>query len=114
MTSSRWICGSPTRKKSNSPLCTPTDMRRLTPPADELGAPDRAQLAAHAGRGAHRSNGVVLAREEEQHGVAAPLDQVPALPAGVGEQRREGGVEDVAQLLGAHRAPAVPAARPAP
>ena len=39
MTSSRWICGSPTRKKSNRPLCTPTDMRRLTPPADELVRP---------------------------------------------------------------------------
>ena len=103
MTSSRWICGSPTRKKSNRPLCTPTDMRRLTPPADELGTPDRAQLAAHVGRGADRPDGVVLAGEEEQHGVAAPLHQVAALTAGVREQRPEGGVEDVAELLGAHR-----------
>jgi hypothetical protein len=32
ISSSRWIFGSPTRKKSKSPLCTPTDMRRVTLP----------------------------------------------------------------------------------
>ena len=56
-TSSRWRAGSPTRKKSKSPLWTPTDIRSTTAP-DDVGirptrrSVDRIRWEARAARGA--------------------------------------------------------------
>ncbi len=43
--SSRWISGSPTRKKWNVPLWMPTDIRSVTRPEPVLTLPIRASRA---------------------------------------------------------------------
>ena len=69
--------------------------RRRRDPAD---APHGGPHPEHRPCGTQR---VVGALEEQRHGISAPLDQVGAIGLGHVQQRREGGVEDVAHLLGA-------------
>ena len=102
-TSSRCSAGSPTRKKWKVPLCRPTDILQLHPPADDWARPAVRSSVAHVHRGADRPGGVVGAAEQQQDGVATPLHQVAPLAPRVGQQRAEDGMEDVAQLLRADR-----------
>ena len=62
---------------------------------------DHAQRRPHPVGRAGCAVRVVVPLEEQQHGVAAPLDQVGAVVADLGEQAGERRAEDVAHLLGA-------------
>ena len=61
---------------------------------------DRPQRGPHVVGGGAGAGRVAGAGEQQQDGVATPLHEVGALAPGVGEQGREGGVEQVAHLLG--------------
>ena len=67
---------------------------------------DRAQRPAHLERRARRARCVVVALVEQQQRVAAELEQAAALRVGDGEQRREGRVHDLGDLLRAGSAEA--------
>jgi hypothetical protein len=71
--------------------------------------PDLRDPPLHLDGGAARPRGMVVAAEEQQDGVAAPLDEPRSLDVGGGEQVGEAAVERVAHLLRAD----LPAAREA-
>ena len=89
------------RKRWKRPEWIPTDMRRVARPADVLHRAHPLQRMPHAVGRAARADGMVPAAEQQQHGVAAPLQQVGALLVRRGQEPHEGVVEDVAHLLGA-------------
>ena len=97
--SSRWM--PPTRKKWNSPLWTPIETRSRTGPAEveRRRMPVERLLHPHGRRAC--AQGVVLAPEEQQDGVAAELQQVGVVGVGAPDQLREGGVDHAGYLLGA-------------
>ena len=98
-TNSRW--DSPTRKKLNRPLWTPTDMR------SEMRLPQHGEATDHAERPAHLNGrqagpGLVrLAREVDEQRVTAELEQAAAVGHGQVEKRDEAGVDRRGELLGA-------------
>ena len=61
---------------------------------------DPSEHPVHAAGRAGRAEGVVRTVEQQQHGVATPLEQVRALVLGNRHEGREHGVQDVAELLG--------------
>ena len=75
--SSRWEL--PTRKKWNTPVCTPTDMREFRRPT-EVGSVLASRNAARiADRGLRRQHGVIFGVEQQQQCVAAELQEASAL-----------------------------------
>ncbi len=97
-------CDSPTRKKWNEPLFTPTDIRRTTLPAVVSSRPTLRERRPHPVGGGGGPRGMPGAREPEQQRVAAELQQAAVLAVGDGEQPGEDGAEDLGDLLGAHLA----------
>ena len=63
-----------------------------------------AQGSAHPVRGPAGARGVILALEQQQDGVAAPLDEAGTVPVGDLEQLGEDVVEQIVHLLRAHLA----------
>ena len=90
-TSSRWT--PPTRKKWNVPACMPTDIASRTGPAEVERRRMRGERVLHPESCRGGSMRVVLAPEEQEHGVAAELEQVGVVGIGRLDQLGECGVE---------------------
>ena len=98
--SSRWEA--PTRKKWNRPLWTPTDIRRDTFCPRTVKPSDHPQVAPHVDGGPTGPGLVGLAREQEQQGVAAELEEASPVGHGDVQQGHEAGPDGGCQLFGAH------------
>ncbi len=96
--SSRW--DSPTRKKWNRPLWTPTDIRSCTFWPRTVSRPTvrSARRISTAARQARAC--VCLSGEVEQLGVAAELEEPPPVGHGDVEERDEAGADGGGELLG--------------
>ena len=88
-------------KKWNVPVPMPTDIRRTIVPPARWSRPTRSMVPLHLPGRAAGAQLVVRAVEQQEQGVAAPLEEAGAPVVGLVEERAEHAVERVAHQLGA-------------
>ena len=103
-------CEFPTRNRWKTPDSTPIDMRKLRRKPGNLYATRCAQRSADRDRRGTGRRLVTGAAEEQEHGIAAELEQLTVPLVGHGEQFGKAAPDGVRQLLLRRCGPVVPGA----